>query len=168
MSIACPHGDFSKGRQRAARWGSSSDAASVRLDLIGRSRSDVHIATARPAGGVEGAEDAEGESRPSTAVSGSSFGGRADTGNPLWIMFARQLQRLGCVCVGGGFQTRFSSVRAKATARSSGMRPMTRWLRRPLDHEPSDRSPRRSERIGVSGARLAMMQNKTGSPEGST
>jgi hypothetical protein len=51
-----------------------------------------------------------------------------------------------------GIQTRFSSVRAKASARSSGMRPITRWLRPPRDQEASERSTRRSERIGASGA----------------
>jgi hypothetical protein len=53
---------------------------------------------------------------------------------------------------GGGCQTRFSIVRAKSTARSSGMPPMTKWMRPLLDHQASDRSPRRSDRIGVSGA----------------
>jgi hypothetical protein len=51
-----------------------------------------------------------------------------------------------------GIQPRFSSVRAKASARSSGMRPITRWLRPPRDQEASERSTRRSERIGASGA----------------
>lgn len=68
----------------------------------------------------------------------------------------------------GGCQIRFSSVCANATARSSGMRPITRRLRPPRDHQASDRLSRRSERIGASGASLAMMQSKTGSPEGST
>ena len=70
-------------------------------------------------------------------------------------------------CDGGG-QIRFSSVCANATARSSGMRPITRRLRPPRDHQASDRLSRRSERIVASGASLAMMQSKTGAPEGST
>ena len=68
----------------------------------------------------------------------------------------------------GGCQIRFSSVCANATARSSGMRPITRRLRPPRDHQASDRLSRRSERIGASGASLAMMQRATGAPEGST
>ena len=68
-------------------------------------------------------------------------------------------------CDGGG-QIRFSSVCANATARSSGMRPITRRLRPGrADHQASDRSPRRSERIGVGRPPLAMMQSKTGAPE---
>jgi hypothetical protein len=68
----------------------------------------------------------------------------------------------------GGCQIRFSSVCANATARSSGMRPITRRLRPPRDHQASDRLSRRSERIVPSGASLAMMQRATGAPEGST
>jgi hypothetical protein len=67
-----------------------------------------------------------------------------------------------------GFQTRFSSICARAMAFSSGIRPMTKWVRPLRDHQASDRSPRRSERVGASGARLARMQSKTGAPEGST
>jgi hypothetical protein len=68
----------------------------------------------------------------------------------------------------GRCQIRFSSVCANATARSSGMRPITRRLRPPRDHQASDRLSRRSERIGALGASLAMMQRATGAPEGST
>src|SRR5271166_2590637 len=53
---------------------------------------------------------------------------------------------------GGGSQIRFSSVRASSAARSVGRWPITRWLRPLRDHQARDRSPRRSERIGASGA----------------
>ena len=68
----------------------------------------------------------------------------------------------------GGCQIRFSSFCANVTARSSWTRPITRRLRPPRDHQASDRLSRRSERIGASGASLAMMQRATGAPEGST
>ena len=67
-----------------------------------------------------------------------------------------------------GCQIRFSRVSAKATARSSGMRPITKYPRPPRDQEASESSPRCSKRIGASGASLAMMQNMTGEPSAAT
>jgi hypothetical protein len=67
-----------------------------------------------------------------------------------------------------GCQIRFSSVSPKATARPSGMRPITMKSRPPRDQEASESSPRCPERIGASGAPLAMMQNMKGEPSAST
>jgi hypothetical protein len=65
-------------------------------------------------------------------------------------------------------QTRFSIVCASERARSSPMWPMTRWLRPSRAHQASDKSPRRSERVGASAAPFAKMQRRTGAPVGST